>query len=157
MFNKTSILWDVDEHLGAPHAGAVAAAGGSEAETAGASFWVGRVQVERTISALITARTLDVLLQGEHTHTHAYIQQCQTHKHDRLVYVCAFVYVSANLAETLSCGRVTHFLLGPRLVAVTWSAVGVTVETGGTAVALTSDDVVLTSGNRKRCAESQLL
>lgn len=92
---------------------------------------------------------------GTHTHTHT--QQCQTHKHDRLVYVCAFVYVSANLAETLSCGRVTHFLLGPRLVAVTWSAVGVTVETGGTAVALTSDDVVLTSGNRKRRAESQLL
>lgn len=73
------------------------------------------------------------------------------------MYVCAFVYVSANLAETLSCVRVTHFLLGPCLVAVTWSAVGVTVETGGTAVALTSDDVVLTSGNRKRRAESQLL
>lgn len=54
-----------------------------------------------------------------------------------------------HLAETLSREGVTHFLFGSRLVAVTWPAVGVTVETGSAAVTLAADDVVLTSGNKE--------
>lgn len=40
---------------------------GAEAEAAGASFRVGRVQVEGTDPALVASGALDVLL---HTHTH---------------------------------------------------------------------------------------
>lgn len=57
------------------------------------------------------------------------------------MHVCAL----PNLAETLSREGVTHFLLSSRLVAVTWPAVGKTIETGSTAVTLTAGDVVLTS------------
>lgn len=53
--------------------------------------------------------------------------------------------LSPYLTETLSCSRVTYFLLCPRLMAVTWSAVRVTIETRGAAVTLTSDNIVFAS------------
>lgn len=49
------------------------------------------------------------------------------------------------LAEAPSAVRVTHFALGAGLVAVTWPAVGVSIETGGAAVTLAANDVVLAS------------
>lgn len=54
----------------------------------------------------------------------------------------------AHLAQTLSCEGVAHFLFSSCLVAIAWPAVGVTIETRGAAVALTANDVVLTSGRK---------
>lgn len=83
-------------------------------------------------------------------------QQVRTHNRFRGLSSCACVFVS-YLAETLPCEGVTHFLFSSCLIAVTWSAVGVTIETGGTAVTLTSDNVVPTSVQNKNTFMRTLL
>lgn len=53
--------------------------------------------------------------------------------------------LSPHLTETLPCHRITHFLLCSCLIAVTRSAVRVTIETRRTAVTLTTNNVVFAS------------
>lgn len=135
------------KHLCAPLVRAAAAVGGAEAEAAGAALRVGWIQVERPNSALITPSPLDVLL-GRKMDAHvvkAFRRRGgrggrRGEEWGRVPY----------LTETLSCEGVAHFILGSRLITVTLPAVGVTIETGGTAVALASGDVVSTSGKHNQ-------
>lgn len=134
------------KHLCASLVRAATAVGCSKAEAAGAALGVGRVQVECANSALITARTLDVLLCRGDT------QKVRTYIRFRKICTCVLVCVRQlpHLAQTLSCEGVAHFLLGSGLVAVTWPAVGVPIETRSTAVTLAADNVVFTSKKKKR-------
>lgn len=129
-------------YLGVPLVRAAAAVGRPEAEAAGAALRVCGVQVERTNSALVASGTLDVLLWPRWSKT----QEVRTWTEGA---TCVCVSVLPHLAETLSCQRVTHVLLCPRLVAVTWPAVGVTIETGSAVVTLTANDVVLAAEKKK--------
>lgn len=79
-------------HLCASLVRAATAVGGSEAEAAGAALGVGRVQMKRTNSALITARTLDVLLHEGDTHSRFE----DTQSSETRVCVCICVHVPAR-------------------------------------------------------------